>query len=238
MKTPDLHPTQLGILNKLLFAQTLRYSDLKIDPEMENNTFQFHLDKVLSMGFVEKVDEGYSLTLQGKKMATHIKTESNEMVRIRKVSASLYCIRNNKGIFETLIYRRLKHPFYGKQGFPTGKIDLGERFEVAAQRELLEETGFQGNPVLFNIIHYLVKDSVTHELLDDKLLFEFFVKEPTGVLTGSSEGEYEWIPINQIREKIQNPFDSIDIYQKALEHIMDFDGVVFFEELEHLTDDF
>lgn len=234
----DLHPTQLGILNKLLFAPSLRYSDLKIDPEMENNTFQFHLEKVITIGYVTKHKAGYSLTTKGKKIATHIKTESNEIIKIRKVSASLYCVRDNDDGPETLCYTRFKHPFYGKQGFPTGKIDLGEQFTSAARRELEEETGLTGDPILFKIIHYLVKDEKSGELLDDKLFFEYFFKNPTGTLRGSDEGEYFWAPIETIHKYIIRPFDSIEIYQKALFHILNFNGEVLFEEHDHVTNDF
>lgn len=205
---------------------------------MENNTFQFHLDKVITIGYVVKVDDGYSLTIQGKKIANFIKTEHNQLVTIRKVSACLYCVRANGGQKETLIYTRLKHPFYGKQGFPTGKIDYGEVFTDAAKRELYEETELIGELELFQIVHYLVSDEETDDLLDDKLFFYYLFRDPLGTLRGGKEGDYKWVPMNEIEKHILNPFDSIEVYQHEMKRIEQFTGEVFFEERIHKTSEF
>jgi len=236
--TQQLHETQLGILNKLLFAPNLRYKDLKLDDTVENNTFQFHLNKVIELGYVVKNNNTYSLTKEGKKYATHLDTDTNKIVELRKVSVHLYCIRSTHNGDECVIYTRKKHPFYGKQGFPAGKVRNGELFVDAAKREMKEETNLEGDPVLFNVTHYLVKDKITGELLDDKLFLDFFIKNPTGTLKSNNEGLFEWVPTENIEKYILNPFDTIEIYQKSLKKIASFKGTVSFDESEHLTSDF
>ena len=52
----QLHEIQLQILKKLLFASGLRYAQIKPDPQMENNQFDFHLDQLIDGGYVEKYD--------------------------------------------------------------------------------------------------------------------------------------------------------------------------------------
>lgn len=234
-----LHRTQTGILNKLLFTKGARYNELKVDEEVENNTFQFHLNKMITSGYVNKTDQGlYELTKQGKKVANNIITEENRFTKPRKISVHLYCIREKDGKRETLMYTRKKHPFYGNQGFPVGSVKLGEVFETAAERELKEETNLTGKPTLFNVTHYLVKDKDTKELLDDKLFFDFFINSPEGSVKSSKEGFYEWILLSDLKKKIKKPFNSIETYKKAFELINNYSGLISFEEIEQFTSEF
>nr|WP_321456309.1 NUDIX hydrolase [uncultured Cohaesibacter sp.] len=44
---------------------------------------------------------------------------------------------------QILLVRRANPPDAGKWGFPGGKVEFGETLEIAAQRELFEETGIR-----------------------------------------------------------------------------------------------
>lgn len=46
-----------------------------------------------------------------------------------------------------LLVRRANPPDQGKFGFPGGRVELGERLEDAARRELAEETGVEAEAV-------------------------------------------------------------------------------------------
>lgn len=235
----EMHKTQIGILNKLLFFTEAKYTDLKIDPQIGNNTFQFHLNKVIESGLVIKNSNGnYSLTKYGKKIANQINTDQNRLIDRRKISVHLYCIRYLDANPEVLMYTRAKHPFFGKQGFPTGKVLLGENFYDSAKRELKEEMNLEGEPKLFNIIHWIVREEKTKELLDDKVFLDFFIKDPVGNLKGSNEGEYLWIPIAELNRFILKPFNTIEVYENAIKRIMNFNGSISFDEFEQLTNDF
>jgi hypothetical protein len=45
----QLHPIQLKILKKLLFAPQLKYTELKPEEHIENNQLSFHLNTLISM---------------------------------------------------------------------------------------------------------------------------------------------------------------------------------------------
>ena len=89
--------------------------------------------------------------------------------------------------------------------FPGGVIDRGEQPAAAAERELLEETGFKAgkllhlgtvspNPALFkNRFHvFLAKDLVPtgEQKLDDDELLSYLTKPIDEVISGYGTGEY------------------------------------------------
>lgn len=59
------HHLQQSIIELLKkSAEPVRYTDLK-DPTIENSLFSYHLNKLLARGMVQKIDERYSLTIEG-----------------------------------------------------------------------------------------------------------------------------------------------------------------------------
>jgi len=194
---------------------------MKPDKEMENNTFQFHLDNLLKSGLVRKEENQYILTKDGKKFALRIKAENSHLVVQAKIGVSMGCIRKMNGNTQVLVYTRLKHAYYGCQGFPAGKIEQGEAFLDAAKRELEEETGLTGNPELAGIIHYRIFNSDGTELLDDLLLFLCRFKDPTGELVSSHEGKYEWIDADELSIFITKLFQSKEWFMDEVKSIID-----------------
>ena len=115
----QLHPIQLKILKKLLFAPQLKYTELKPEEHIENNQLSFHLNTLITMGHIEKVDQHYILTAQGKEYSNRM--DSGELhVQLQAKTGVLVCATRGQGdAQEYLIYTRKKHPFFGKQGFIT-----------------------------------------------------------------------------------------------------------------------
>lgn len=89
----SLHKIQLEILNKLQFEDGLRFMALKPDKKMENNQFQFHLDRLLGLGYVEKKDGLYSLTKEGKQYAIHLDTEKIEIIKQARLCVRVCPVR-------------------------------------------------------------------------------------------------------------------------------------------------
>ena len=76
--------------------------------------------------------------------------------RERPVAAAIALVIKNERI---LLVRRANQPDAGRWGFPGGKIDFGEPILAAAERELLEETGVDGQALrVITAVEALNKD--------------------------------------------------------------------------------
>lgn len=54
---------------------------------------------------------------------------------------------------QVLLIQRRKPPFQDSWALPGGKVNYGEDLEAAARRELVEETGIQGQDIKLSQIH-------------------------------------------------------------------------------------
>ncbi len=234
----QLHEIQLQILNKLLFSQSLPYSKLKPDVEMENNKFSFHLNELVDSDLVSKDESGYRLTTKGKEYANQMDTGTVTIMKQAKISAWVCPTQGEGADKQYLIYTRLKQPFYGAQGFMSGKVQYGEFASEAAEREMMEETGLKGEPTLVGIRHYVVIDKLTGKVVEDKFMYMFIAHNPTGELQQSSEGKYEWVKKSEFKEKVTNHFQSFEEFLHDIHWIDNFKGDLFFEEKMHFTDKF
>lgn len=234
----QLHELQRIILKKLLFAPHLRYSDMKPSKDTENNQFQFHVDTLTTMGYITKSDRYYELTQSGKEYANRIDTDTTEVKKQAKISAWV-CARKTIGNQrQYLLYTRLKQPFYGAQGFMSGKVGYGETVLEAAKRELQEETGLIGEPYHIGTFHYRVFDQVSKELIEDKFMFLCNIDEPQGEIRPHNEGLYEWISESDFKEKVTNHFESFESFLHYIDVVKKFSGTAQLFEIDHYTSKF
>lgn len=193
------HETQLQILRELLFQPSAHFTDLQKNTDLTSDHFNFHINKLIEIGFIEKVQKGeYRLTTIGKEYANRMDTDTNEIERQPKISVLLFIERDHDGQKEYLLQQRLKQPFYGFWGMMGGKVKFGDSFEETAARELEEETGLTGNFEFLSI--YRKRDyNQDNTLLEDKVFIRMKVSNPDGVLIEDFEGGHnEWLTIEQI----------------------------------------
>lgn len=230
----------MGILRNLLFSNGLKYTQMKPDESIENNKFDFHLKELMRQGLIEKNETNglYKLTDKGKEYANTMDTDKVKVQKQAKIGAISVALREVEGKWEYLIYTRLKQPFYGSQGFPSGKVKWGELCRDACQREFKEETNLEGEPELYKIRHYIVFKKETGELVEDKIFFFHRILNPTGDLKANNEGKFEWVKEKDLQEYLVKPFDSTE---EIIEHAVaakNFDGNVTFDERHEHTDNF
>ena len=229
----EFHEIQLEIFKTLLFSQALRFSEL-LPGEMENSQFNFHLARLIELGYVQKVEQKYSLTTVGKELANRVQAVSGKIELQAKITTVLCAIQDNGPYTKVLLYNRLKHPFYSCQGFPTEKVRPGEDIYEAASRGLKEETGLIGIPILFAIRHYRVF-LYTNDLVEDKLMHAFLFKNPTGKLITNHEGNAFWVDKRDVKSFVKKPLLEFNDFYNA---ILNFRGNISFEEKKMITENF
>jgi ADP-ribose pyrophosphatase YjhB (NUDIX family) len=224
----EIHPIQLRILKKLLFVRKARYTEIKPDPEMENNKFSFHLNKLLKLKFIQKIEEMYFLTETGKGYSNRMHTQTVKMKRQPKITTIFCCVNKKKRQKEYLLHTRKKNPFFNCQGFATTKVWFGEKVKDAAERGLYEETNLKGKGELFAIRHYHVfsNDDV---LVEDKMMYAFRFENPEGKLISKKDGEFYWVKENEILNVVRNPLEE---FREIYKLLLNYDGKISFDEVD------
>ena len=192
-----VHQAQVDILHVLLFKPDAGFAELQKASGLTSDHFNFHIKQLLEQEFVAKNAEGkYHLTPKGKEFSNRFDTDAREVERQPKVAVCLI-IQDDEG--RTLMQQRLKQPYYGWWGRPTGKIRWGETIMQAAARELMEETGLEADLTFRGVYHKMDYNQETGELLEDKIFFNIAGANPRGELTVEFEGgRNQWMTDDEV----------------------------------------
>lgn len=225
----EIHSAQTAILRDLLFHPSATFATLQKTTGLDSDHFKFHIKRLLELGYVEKKADGYyTLTIKGKEYSNKLDTDSNTIERQTKTAALLVIVRDNDGEMEVLVQERLKQPFFGFWGRPTGKIRWGETIVEGAQRELLEETGLTADCEIKGIYHKIDKQTESGELLEDKIFYAVLCTNTQGELIEEFEGgRNAWMNIEQIK-KLPKKFEGIE-----KDHLKYIDTPFQFDEEVH-----
>lgn len=207
----SIHPTQTSILRELLFHPSAGFAELQKPTGLTSDHFNFHIKRLLELNLVKKIDNcKYTLTSRGKEYANKLDTDRNTIEPQPKTAVLLAISRQIKSQNEFIFQERLKHPYYGYWGFPTGKIRWGESILETAKRELFEETGLTATHQLLGIYHERTFQEDTKELLEDKIFFVVSCKETQGKLIEKFEGGINrWASVSEARNhKLYHSFET------------------------------
>lgn len=198
MKVHDkMHKAQVAILHALLFRPAASFAQLQKASGLSSDHFSFHLKQMLEQEVVHKNKQGhYELTVQGKEYANRFDTDQRVVERQPKVCVLLLIEREDGRL---LCQQRLKQPFYGFWGRPTGKVRWGETIMEGAARELMEETGLEAELKLKEVYHKIDFNQDTGELLEDKIFFIVHGTHPRGEMCKEFDGgRNEWFTLEEV----------------------------------------
>ncbi|HWZ65222.1 MAG TPA: NUDIX domain-containing protein [Patescibacteria group bacterium] len=181
----QLHQAHVAILRVLLFSPVARFAELQKASELTSDHFNFYLKQLSDEEYIGKNQDGaYRLTFKGKEFANRFDTDERKVERQPKVAVCLMIRHDGK----QLVQQRLKQPYYGYWGRPTGKIRWGETILEAAARELAEETGLEADLQYEALYHKMDYNEQTSEMLEDKIFFVIGGTNPRGKLIEDFEG--------------------------------------------------
>ena len=186
---------QRGILSKCsFFKDGAKYSDIR-NGEIENDLYNYHLQKLVKDKFLEKKRNLYTITAKGKSFVTNVDERDLKVPPSYKVSVYLCPVLNGK----ILLTRRLKHPQYGYVGMIAEKKKFGEELVETAKRGFFEETGLHSSEFkLIGNLHQVRKDKNKNPI-EDGVFYVFYTDCFEGELIEKSlEGEYFWVDMNKV----------------------------------------
>ncbi|MFT4532153.1 MAG: hypothetical protein ACI9T8_000164 [Candidatus Saccharimonadales bacterium] len=136
-----MHHVQKSIVNRLAFADSLRFSELKTDG-LESKLFDYHLKLTIVDGLVKKNDGGhYQLTQKGKQEGLQLqkKLPSHELAE-----SVLFLLVRREVSGEWLLYTRSTHPLKDRTGFMHTIPNSTELATHTAANVLKARTGLTG----------------------------------------------------------------------------------------------
>jgi ADP-ribose pyrophosphatase YjhB (NUDIX family) len=205
----NFSPVQNSILSKLKNAKSLRYSQLQ-PKKMPNDLFNYHLQFLVKKGFLNKKDDGYTLSPSGvKHMADpYPTTAAPQITSLFKVNVLTVVSRVHDGKIQILNQLRKSNPSYGKVGVMGGVVLKGESIEDAATRKLKIETGLEAKFKLVGIHRRMMY--VKDELFSDVYFPIAYASKSAGELVRETEyGENMWVDISKAIKNESAEFDSI-----------------------------
>ena len=191
-------------MHSLRYAPSVRFNALMQHTGHTSDTFKFHVQKLLKLGYIAKLDSsGYALTTSGKEFANVLDESDGRPKKQPKLSVLIVAARQEPtGGRQFLLQQRLRNPYYGFWNEITDAVRWGESFEQAAARVLLRQTGLGADFTVRGMRRIRDYGSTPRGLLEDKL---FVIVEATNI-RGEQHNEYAggtnaWLTLEELRRQ-------------------------------------
>jgi 8-oxo-dGTP pyrophosphatase MutT (NUDIX family) len=225
----NLHKVQMQILQELLFHPNARFTDLNISG-LSNDHFSYHVRSLIELGFVNKEDGKYSLTMNGKEYANRIDTSNTQIEKQPKISVLIIPEIEIDGVSKLAVQQRLKEPYYGFQGFITGKIRYGETVFQAAARELKEEMDLEAEFEYLYTLHEMVYDKEGN-MLEDKFFHVVHAVNVAGqLIEQTKDGKNSWVTVEEFYAMEKKYHNEVEILEWFLKETKGFLEMKYFIE--------
>ncbi|OGM29319.1 hypothetical protein A2801_02240 [Candidatus Woesebacteria bacterium RIFCSPHIGHO2_01_FULL_41_10] len=206
-----LHDYQKALVRKLALGRNLTFNRLLIEG-LGSEHMNYHLKRLLEVGFVIKRGTFYTLTDQGKDYSNRLDDAMKTVEKQPKTSVIINAVRkNDKGEIEFLLNKRLREPYFGKVGRMGGKVLFGETTEAAARRELLEESGLIAEKLILEEIYRKIRSRKDGTKVQDVFFYIYFTKNPSGTLINKTDHQENfWITKKELYERRDlDPYDDL-----------------------------
>ncbi len=184
----QIHDAQTKILRELLFLPQCKFAELQKVSGLESDHAKFHIKRLVELGYIDRSGSFYKLSVKGKEYANKLDTDAGVIERQPKVAVMLIVEREVDGVKQYIFQERLKQPYYGFWGPPTGKVRWGESIVETAVRELKEETGLEGTFEFRGINHERVIHDDTGDIVEDKIFNLMFCNDARGTMIKRFDG--------------------------------------------------
>jgi ADP-ribose pyrophosphatase YjhB (NUDIX family)/predicted transcriptional regulator len=210
MSDPQLHRTQVSILHSLRYAKSERFNALMRPTSHTSDTFKFHIQKLIKLGYVAKLADGtYQLTLKGKEFANSLNEAERTVQKQPKISVLMVIPKPGKdGQVQYLLQKRSRNPYFGYWGSVHGRAVWGEAFEETAAKQLKRQTGLSADITVgtFRRVRDFAADG--KQLLEDKLFVVAVASNITGELSNNYDGgTNDWLTLAELRAE-EKVFDT------------------------------
>jgi len=120
------------------------------------------------------------------------------------------------GSIEYLLNRRLRHPYFGKVGRLSGKVQFGEALVDAAKRELFEETGLTAQTWNLEEMYRKTRFREDGTPVQDVFFYKFFVTDFSGTMIDTTPyQENFWATKHDVFSKNEfDPYDDLDLDER------------------------
>ena len=195
----DLHHIQKEIILSLAHHSPQRFSQLQ-PSDVANNTFSYHLKKLLRSGYVAQVDGGYEATRMALKTLQYTGLRDDKNTSNPVFITAVY-VTNNEG--KVLLLRRNNPPFIGWYCVPAGLVHQGEQLEEAALRELSEKSSIEASSLVFKgVLDFQYLEQTSGDVFVHTVAFIYSYSLPdNGALLAGMQSHYGTLLWSDLSDK-------------------------------------